>query len=696
MLFSNLLSFLQKILTMKKILLFGFLILSYTCFAQDKLTPEFLWKLGRVSDPKISPDGKMVLFNVRYFNVPENKGNSDVYLLDLATNEVKKLCAEKVDETSACWVLNGSKVAFLAADKNSVTQIWEININGTNRQQVTDVKNDISNFSYSPKNDMLWYTAEVKVDNTSQDLYPDLPKATGKIYDDLMYRHWTDWEDGLYSHVFVAKYAGGKINGEQDIMKGERFDTPLKPNGDGEQIDWSADGKSIAYTCKKLVGKEYATSTNSDIYLYDITSGKTTNLTEGMNGYDVNPKFSPDGTKMIWLSMETPTYEADRNRIFQYDFASKTKAELTKGYDYSVEKADWSLDSKMIYFISGINATDQLFIYDNRVRMNPPIRQLTHDIGDHQSFTSSANGKETVLITSMMSINMPTELFKINLKDGSSTQTTFTNKDLLSTIKMGKVEKRMVKATDGKEILTWVIYPPDFDPSKKYPALLYCQGGPQSTVSQFFSYRWNFELMAANGYIVVAPNRRGLPSFGTAWNLEISGDWGGQCMADYLSAIDDVSKEAYVNKDKLGAVGASFGGYSVYWLAGHHQKRFKAFISHCGVFDLKSMYGTTEELWFPDFDLGGPYWKNADNLSYKNFSPNDYVQNWDTPILVIHNEKDFRVPLGQGMEAFTAARIQNIPARFLYFPDEGHWVNKPQNSIMWQRVFFEWLDNYLK
>jgi dipeptidyl aminopeptidase/acylaminoacyl peptidase len=695
---------------MKKNLIFLLMLGSVQAISQNKsapldialikektnLTPELLWKLGRVSEPRLSPDGKTVVYGVRTFNVADNKGNSDVWILNLSTTAARPLCSDPSDETNARWRPDGKKICFLAPDKSGVSQIWEISPDGTGKVQVTSNASDISNYGYAQALNNIWFTSDVKLDKQATDLYPDLPKATARIYDDLMYRHWNAWSDGTYSHVFTAAYADGKITGTpKDIMTDERYDSPMKPDFGDEQITISPDGKTIAYTCKKLFGALYAVSTNSDIYLYDIASGKTSDISADMLGYDMNPRFSPDGKKMLWLSTKTPTYEADRNRIFVLDFATNTKNEATEGFDYSVESADWGNDGR-IYFLSGINATDQLFEYDSRMRIKPPILQITKDTADHTDFTFAMDGTNPVMVTSRMSISMPTELFKINLADGKSTQITFTNKNVLSSVKMGKVEKRMIKATDGKEILTWVIYPPDFDASKKYPALLYCQGGPQSTVSQFFSYRWNFQLMAANGYIVVAPNRRGLPSFGSEWNREISGDWGGQCMNDYLSAIDDVSKEPYVNKDKLGSVGASFGGYSVYWLAGHHQKRFKALVAHCGVFDLKSMYGTTEELWFPNFDLGGSYWKNPMPESYQKFSPSDYVQNWDTPILVIHSEKDFRVPVGQGMEAFTAARLQNIPARFLYFPDEGHWISKPQNSILWQRVFFDWLDKYLK
>ena len=663
----------------------------------QNMTPETLWKMGRVSDPKLSPDGKVLVYNIRSYNLQANKGHTDIYRINVDGTNKMLLAGDSINYSSPRWSIDGNKVFYLC-NKSGSSQIWRMDADGSNKIQVSNYSGDISNYNFSPKEGKIWFTTDVKLDKSTQDIYPDLPKATGRIIDNLMYRHWDEWADGTYSHVFVAGYHDGKMvdASAMDIMRDEKFDCPLKPMGDDGQIAWSRDEKRIAYTCKKLSGKDYATSTNSDIYLFNVVTGATVNLSEGMMGYDVNPCFSPDGHKIIWLSMKTPAYEADRNRIFVYDFDTKTKKELTEGFKYSVEKAEWSPDGKMIYFLAGINATEQIFSLNLDPNDKNPIRQITVDIGDHTDFTLVNNGHENVIVTSMMSISKPTELFSINLVTSESTQITQTNQDILSTFTMGKVEKRMVKATDGKDILTWVIYPPNFDKTKKYPALLYCQGGPQSTVSQFFSYRWNFQLMAANGYIIVAPNRRGLPSFGEEWNAEISGDWGGQAMKDLLSAIDEVAKEPYVNKDKLGAVGASFGGYSVYWLMGHHNKRFKTFIAHDGVFDLSSMYGTTEELWFPDYDLGGPYWKTPMPESYAKFSPHNFVKYWDTPILIIHNEKDFRVPVSQGMEAFTAAQLKNIPSRFLCFPDENHWVLKPQNSVLWQRIFFDWLDRSLK
>jgi len=667
-----------------------------TAFSQNRLTPEMLWKLGRVSDPQVSPDGSTVLYNVRVYDLAANKGNSDIYKVDIKTGVVKALTNDEVDETSAKWSADGSKITFMST-KTGTNQIWEMDTDGTHQNQISNIPGGINCYGFAPNGKNVWYAADVKLDKSANEIYPDLPKTTGKIIDNLMYRHWDTWSDGTYSHVFITQFVDDKVPVGIDIMNNERFDCPIKPDDGEEDITWSPDGKQLAYACKKLFGKDYAISTNSDIYIYDVPTTKTTDLTEGMMGYDKSPKYSADGSKILWLSMKTGGYESDQNRLFMYDIKSDSKTELTQGFDLSVESADWAPDGKDIYFICGIEATDQIWKYEFEAKKDRHIMQITSDLGDYTAFSLALSGKSTVLVASMMSISMPTEVFKIDLKNGEAKQITHTNREALKNIKMGKVEKRMIKATDGKDILTWVILPQDFDANKKYPALLYCQGGPQSTVSQFWSYRWNFQLMAANGYIVVAPNRRGLPSFGTEWNAEISGDWGGQAMKDYISAIDEVSKEPYVNKDKIGAVGASFGGYSIYWLAGHNEdKRFKAFIAHDGVFDLESMYGTTEELWFPDHDLGGPYWQTPMPESYSKFSPNNFIKYWNTPILIVHNEKDFRVPLGQGMEAFTAAQLQNVPSRFLYFPDENHWVTKPQNSVLWQRVFFEWLDKWLK
>ncbi len=697
---------------MKKIILLSIFSLAFAPLnAQNTLTPETLWKLGRVSEAGISPDGKMVIYNIRNFNVAENKGLSDVYILSLTSTgdviEAKSLInknADKInatgDMTNARWRPDGKKVGFIIADANGESQLFEVATDGSGKTQITFVKGGISNFGYSQTMDNIWYTADVKLDQKPSEIYPDLPKTSeARVIDGLMYRHWNTWHDYAYSHLFVATYTDGKTGLAKDLMPNEKYDTPLQPFGGDEQITFSPDGKKLAYTCKKESGTAAAVSTNSDIYIYDLTTGKTIDATQGMNGYDNNPVFSPDGKKMLWLSMETPGYESDRNRLFIMDVTTGVKKELLTNFDFSVDQMDWSGDNKTVYFIAGWHGTHQLFSYDTQARNATAPKQITNEQADYQDLSIAYVNNKPLLIASRMSMVMPTEIYKVDANTGSATQITFTNKTIWDAIAKPKCEKRMVKTSDGKDMLVWVIYPPGFDPEasgKKYPTLLFCQGGPQSIVSQAFSYRWNFSLMASNGYIVVAPNRRGLPSFGEAWNDQITGDWGGQAQNDLLSAIDDVSKEPYVDKNKLGCVGASYGGYSVYWLAGHHNKRFKAFIAHDGVFNLESEFGSTEEMFFANHDMEGPYWQSPKPKSYDEFSPHKFVQNWDTPILIISNEKDYRVPVTQGIEAFTAAQMRGIPSRFLYFPDEGHWVLKPQNSLLWQRTFFDWLNKYVK
>lgn len=684
---------------MKKLLLtVALTAITLLLHAQTAITPELLWKIGRVSDPRLSPDGNSVVYNVRTYDVSTNKSQGDIYAISPQGGAPMALANSGEDEGSARWRPDGKKIGFIQNDKNGDSQLWEMNSDGSGKSQVSFVEGGISNFGYAGTLGSVWFSADVKLDKKPSEIYPDLPKTDGaRIIDGLMFRHWNAWHDYAYSHVFIVAYADGKFTSSpKDIMTGEHWDSPTGTFAGDEQIAFSPDGKTLAYTSKKLWGKEDAISTNTDVYLYDVVSGKTTNLTEGMNGYDKDPVWSPDSKKLLWHSMEMPGYESDRNRLFVYDFNTKVKKELITNFDYNVDQVEWTSDAKMLYFISPINATHQVFSFDLNAKSKTPIKQLTFDQADYNELTVSGMGKATKIVTSRVDMTMPSELYAINSITGTSTKVTNVTDSVWGEVKKSKVVKRMVKTTDGKEELVWIVYPPDFNPAKKYPTLLFCQGGPQSVVSQFFSYRWNFSLMAAKGYIIVAPNRRGLPSFGEEWNDEIKGDWGGQAMNDLLSAIDDVSKESYVDKDRLGAIGASFGGYSVYWLAGHHNKRFKAFISHCGVFNLESEFLCTEELFFADHDMDGPYWNTPKPKSYEQFSPNKFIKNWDTPILVIHNEKDFRVPLNQGIEAFTAAQMNNIPSRFLYFPDEGHHVLKPQNSILWQRVFFDWLDTYLK
>jgi dipeptidyl aminopeptidase/acylaminoacyl peptidase len=662
---------------------------SVSLIAQQTLTPELLWKLKRVYGMQISPDGANVMYGVSDYDLEANNGKRSLYIKPVNGGKARMISKPGNSIYDELWRPDGKKIGFLA-EAESGMQWFEMNPDGSNVVQVTNMDGGISNFLYAPDLKHVSFTVAVKMKDDIHDLYPDLPEANARIMDDLMYRHWDKWDDYTNSHLFLAEYDDGRISDPQDIMVIEPFDTPLKPFGGREEIAWSPDGKSIAYTCKKRKGKEYAVSTNSDIYLYSLANKKTVNLTEGMPGYDKNPVFSPNGQMILWSSMERAGFESDRNRIFVMDIASKKKKDITYGFDYAANDPAWSSDGNMIYFISGTNATYQLFSLNVKSGLIDQITSGRHNITGF----ALVNDKEAIV--SKMDMNRPVELHKAALQGGQLNAFTHVNDGIYKKIKTGKIEERWIETTDGKQMLTWVIYPPDFDPAKKYPALLYCQGGPQSAVSQFFSYRWNFQLMAANGYIIVAPNRRGLPSFGREWNDQISKDWGGQNMQDYLSAIDALKKENFVDENRLGCIGASYGGYSVYWLAGHHEKRFKTFLAHCGLFNLESWYLTTEEMFFANWDIGGPYWKPEFEKAYQGFSPHRFVQNWDTPIMVIHGQKDFRVPVEQGMGAFQAAQLQDIPSRFLYFPEEGHWVLSPQNGVLWHREFFRWLDAWLK
>lgn len=635
---------------MKKLLILALSVVATSSMnAQEVMTPELLLELGRVSPVGITKDGKNLIYRVSTPDMKENKMNSKVY---------------------------------------------SISVNGGKSTEIENYKELIVDKNISPDGKYILYHEEVLVNKVlSKDAYSDMDKSTAYVYDGLDYRHWSTDNEGKFNHVFYKENKENSVG--IDIMKGEPYYAPQMPFGGNEDYIWSADGKNILYVSKKKFGTEYAKSTNTDIYEYNIETKITKNLTENNLGYDTNPALSPKG-ELTWLQMKRDGYEADKNDII-VRVKNQFDVNLTANWDGTVHSFKWSPDGKKIYFLAPIDGTEQLFEVDyiGLTKKLPVVKQLTKGDFDINSIVGFSGDK---IILGRMDINHATEIFSYDLKKNSWKQITTVNDEAYSKITLSKTERRYVTTTDGKQMMVWVVLPPNFDPNKKYPTLLYCNGGPQSQVSQFYSFRWNFQVMAAQGYVIVAPNRRGLPGFGVEWNEAISKDWGGQAMKDYLSAIDEVSKEKYVDENRLGAIGASYGGYSVYYLAGIHEKRFKSFISHCGVFNLESMYGTTEEVFFTNWDAGGAYWEKdnaAAQKTYAEFNPKNNVAKWDTPILVLHGGKDYRVPIGQGQEAFQAAQLLGIKSRFVYFPDENHWVLKPQNSLVWQSEFFKWLKETL-
>ena len=656
-----------------------------------RMTPEALWAMGRIGGMNVSPDGKKVVYTVAYYSVPENKSNREVFVMNADGSDNKQITKTGFAENEAVWIKGGTKIAFLCNESGS-SQLWEMNPDGTDRKRLSDYDKDIEGFAFSPDEKKVLFISQVKTVNSTADKYPDLDKATGVIITDLMYKHWDEWVTTA-PHPFVADFDGKSISNPVDVMEGELFESPMKPFGGIEQLAWNTTSDKIAYTSRKKTGKEYAISTNSDIYVYDLNTKQTTNITEENKGYDTNPTYSPDGKSIAWLSMERDGYEADQNRLMVMNLETGEKTFVSKDFDSNVDSYCWSADCKRIYFTGVWHGESQVYQID--LANGNKITPLTEGMYDYASVALLGDK----LIAQRHSMSMGDEIYSIDLTgDHTVTQLTFENKHIYDQLTMGKVEERWMKTTDGKQMLTWVIYPPQFDPNKKYPTLLFCEGGPQSPVSQFWSYRWNFQIMAANDYIIVAPNRRGLPGFGLEWNEAVSGDYGGQCMKDYFTAIDEVAKEPYVNKDRLGCVGASFGGFSVDWLAGLHDKRFKVFIAHDGIFNMEMQYLETEEMWFANWDMGGAYWEKQNATAQRTFanSPHKFVDKWDTPILCIHGEKDYRILANQGMAAFNAAVLRGVPAELLIYPDENHWVLKPQNGVLWQRTFFEWLDMWLK
>ncbi|MDR2086442.1 MAG: S9 family peptidase, partial [Dysgonamonadaceae bacterium] len=630
---------------------------------------------------------KTVLYGVSYTDIALNKRNRELFTVQIDGTNKKQITQTPKSESEAQWIKNGSKIAFLYD-----SQLWEMNPDGTKRVQISHQEKGIDGFRFSPDGKKLLFVSQVKSFEPSSERYTDLDKSSGRIIDSLMYKHWDEWVETI-PHPFIADYDGKALTNITDIMEGEPFESPMKPWGGIEQLDWSPDSRTVAYTSRKKTGLEYTRSTNSDIYLYTIETKETRNITEGMMGYDVNPKFSPDGQSIAWQSMERDGYESDQNRLFVMNLASGKKQYLTQAFDFNVDEFCWDAASSNIYFVANQYGTNQLF----RITLDgdeKPIAKLTE--GQHD-YASVAIG-DGALLALRHSMSAPNEVYAVDLSAGTQTNISQENTDILTQIVMGKIESRWIQTTDGGKMLTWVVYPPHFDPAKKYPAILYCQGGPQNTVSQFWSVRWNLQLMAAHDYIIVAPNRHGVPGFGQAWNEQISGDYGGQNMRDYLTAIDELTKEPFVDETRLGCTGASYGGFSVYWLAGNHNKRFKAFWAHAGIMNLESQYLETEEMWFVDWDLGGAFWDKSNQTAQNSYahSPHKFIDRWDTPIAVSHGELDYRILASQGMMAFNAAQLRGIPSRMLIFPNENHWILQPQNGVLFQREFFRWFDQWLK
>ena len=659
------------------------------------LTAEVMWKMGRIGSQTLSPDGSKLIYTLTEYNMAENRGLTTLVLRDMTSGEEVRLTDNYSSNTAPQW-LDNETIAFMS-NRTGEMQVWAMDCNGDNVKQVTDIAGGIEGFGIA--GDHAFYTKRVEVAKLKgSNKYEDMDKSKVRIYDDLMVRHWDYWDDGSYLHVFAADYQDGKIvNGKDVIGADAAYDSPLAPYFDTAEITLSPDGSLLAYTCKPLTGVEYALSTDSDIFLYNFATEETRNLTkeaakttdDKFVGYDKYPVFSPDGTKIAFRSQRRPGNEADQQRLWVFDLNTNECTYITRGQDYCVTEVVWDGNDAM-YFVLPWRGTHQVAHID----LNGNMKAITAGNHDINNFTFAA-GK---IVANMNTISKAVELYDVNLETGELTQLTDVNREIYDNIKMGEVQERWITTTDGKKMLTWVILPPNFDPTKKYPTLLYCQGGPQSTVSQFWSYRWNFQLMAAQGYVIVAPNRRGCPSFGQEWTDQISGDYSGQNIKDYLAAIDEVSKEPWVDVDHRGCVGASYGGYSTYYLAGVHENRFKAFIAHCGIFNFESMYGHTEELFFVTNDYGGAYWETDNATAMRSYanSPHKKVANWDSPIMIITGEKDYRIPYSQSLEAFTAARVQGLDARLVSFENEAHQVFQPQNSVVWNREFFGWLDKYLK
>ena len=654
-----------------------------------RFTPEAMMGLYRIGAPELSPDARHYLYTRTKPNLSENSSSSEILIGEVGKPGSMRVLVSEGGHSPAFY--DRDHIAYISTEGKHA-QLALINIDGTNKRVISDYPFDVEMFLFSPDRDKVVVVREHELRNITKEENPDLDKTSGVIIDDLMYKHWDHWNTTTRQPYIAQVSKDGLLSMELTPVLGtdEPYEVPTKPFSGIEDLSWSPDGTKLAYSCRKKSGLEYAISTNTDIYVYDLNTGETQNITEGMMGYDTHPAYSGDGKYIAWISMERDGYEADLTRLFIMDTRTGEKTYLSEAYDNFVDAFVWMDGDRRIRFVSNDHGLGSLFEIDLKGK-------VTRTYKPEQADVTSFSGTGDVVVFGMQSMKHPTDIF---CKEGKKQvkKLTTENDDYLAQFSNITIKERWIPTTNGEKMLVWVVLPPEFDATKKYPAILYCQGGPQSTVSQFWSYRWNIRTFASGGYIMVLPNRHGVPGFGKAWNEQISGDYGGQNMRDYFTAIDTVAKEPYVDETRLGATGASYGGFSVFWLAGHHEGRFKALMAHAGIFNLEAQYLETEEKWFANWDMGGAYWDKDNAIAQRTFanSPHRFVDKWTAPILISVGDYDFRIVSSQGMQAFDAAKMQGIPARLLYYPDESHWILQPQNGVLFYRTWFDWMDRYLK
>lgn len=668
------------------------IILFLVCFmntanAKENITVEALYSIHRISNFSISPSGEWIAYQTTTPSIEDNTMKHKLFLVSKSGDETLEIKTDDDPIDSPVWSADGKKLAYIQ-NKAGTYYIYSVYVPNGAPTKVATFNDPISNLQFSPNGEHFSFTKSVRVKKTFAAKYPDCAKANIRIYTEIPVRHWDHWLDGTYSHIFVMPI-NGPASFAKDIMPNEPYDSPLVPFGGPNEISWSPDSKEILYTCKKYTGVDFARNTNSDIYIYKLEGGETTNLTEGFLGYDKNPAYSPDGKYIAFTSQLRAGFESDRIRLMVYNKAKKEFTELTQGFDQWIDEYIWTPDSKSIFATATCQGTMQIFkanIADKK------FVQFSKGDYDYSGLSIDKAGK--TLVFGVTSMAKPLDICSISTSGGDVRQITNINKDIMRKYAFCTFEERWIDTRDGKKVHCWVVFPPNFDKNKKYPLITYCQGGPQQMISQAFGYRWNMSLLTSRDYVLVAPNRRGCPGFGQDWIDAITGDWGGKPMQDILDATDAMRKESYIDSNKCVAIGASAGGFTTFWLAGNHNKRFKAFMSHCGVFDFTSMYGATEELFFPDWEYGGPYWEAKNKDFYLKNSPHNFADNWDTPIIISTGEYDFRVPYTQSLEAFTVAQVKKIPSELIVYPDETHFIAKSQEYIIWFNEVFDFFDKY--